>query len=67
MRNKYPGVCADCGLLVASNEGYFERKAGRFHVRCMKCVVEGKMVKGHPLSDEQIQYLSSISGTGRRT
>jgi hypothetical protein len=36
-------------------------------VRCMKCVVEGKMVKGHPLSDKQIQYLSSISGTGRRT
>lgn len=53
MRNKYAGCCADCRATVPEGAGYFERRAGRFVVRCMACVVKGKQAKGKPLSDAQ--------------
>jgi len=59
MRNKYAGRCADCACEVMAEEGYFERRNGRFVVRCMKCVVEGKLKKGKPLSDQQLEFLNS--------
>lgn len=57
MRNKYTGPCTDCGNIVRSCNGYFERRAGRFVVRCIKCVAWGKVVKGKPLSDAQKETL----------
>lgn len=53
MRNAYPGVCADCSKHVPASKGYFERRARRFVVRCMECVVAGKVAAGKPLSDAQ--------------
>lgn len=58
MRNKYPGSCGDCGKSVASKDGYFERRAGRFVVRCMSCVAKGKVEKGKPLSRNQNEFLN---------
>lgn len=53
MRNKYPGTCTHCSAHVAAGEGYFQRSYGRWLVRCMSCVVKGKVAKGKPLSDAQ--------------
>jgi len=53
MRNKYAGCCVDCQTFVAVGEGYFERRSGRFVVRCMDCVVKGKKAAGKPLSFDQ--------------
>ena len=53
MRNKFSGHCADCDARVVAGAGYFERRSGRFVVRCMACVVKGKVAKGKPLSDAQ--------------
>ena len=57
MRNKYTGPCSDCGNIVRSGNGYFELRAGRFVVRCIQCVVNGKIAKGKPLSDAQKEAL----------
>jgi hypothetical protein len=59
MRNKYSGCCADCKAAVPIGAGYFERRAGRFVVRCMACVVKGKAAKGKPLSDAQKEYANA--------
>ena len=59
MRNKYPGCCIHCRENVGVGEGYFERRAGRFVVRCIKCVAWGKTVKGKPLSDAQKEALEA--------
>ena len=53
MRNKYPGNCADCSAHVSGGGGYFERRSGRFVVRCIACVTAGKIAKGKPLSFAQ--------------
>lgn len=53
MRNKFGGQCADCDTVVLAGAGYFERRHGRFVVRCMKCVVEKKVQSGKPLSNDQ--------------
>ncbi len=58
MRNKYAGHCADCDIIVAANQGYFERRNGRFVVRCMTCVTKGKLAKGKPLSDAQAAHMA---------
>ncbi|MFM2005445.1 MAG: hypothetical protein RLZZ09_1100 [Pseudomonadota bacterium] len=50
MRNKYAGCCVECGAAVHVGAGYFERRNGRFVVRCMTCVTAGKIAKGKPLS-----------------
>lgn len=57
MRNKYPGRCIHCSENVGVGEGYFERRAGRFVVRCIQCVAQGKLAKGKPLSDAQKEAL----------
>lgn len=36
-RNKYPGVCYCCGEWVPIGYGHFERHAGRWRVKCVKC------------------------------
>ena len=56
MRNRYVGCCVDCRDVVAVGAGYFERRNGRFVVRCMTCVVNGKLAKGKPLSDAQMAH-----------
>jgi hypothetical protein len=56
MRNQYKGFCADCGLSVAPKKGYFERRKGRFVVRCMACTVKSKTQTGKPLSFHQQAY-----------
>ena len=56
MRNKYPGCCVHCRAKVGVGEGYFERRAGRFVVRCMACVVRAKQAAGKPLSDAQFYF-----------
>ena len=56
MRNKYPGCCVHCSAKVGVGEGYFERRAGRFVVRCMACVVWAKKAAGKPLSDAQFAF-----------
>ena len=56
MRNKYPGCCVHCRAKVGVGEGYFERRAGRFVVRCMACVVQAKQAAGKPLSDAQFYF-----------
>jgi hypothetical protein len=57
MRNKYAGCCADCRDYVAVGGGYFERRSGRFVVRCMACVVRTKEAAGKPLSDAQWEFV----------
>ena len=56
MRNKYPGVCANCGLEVKVGDGYFQRWNRRWIVRCIKCVTEGKIKKERGLSKEQYKF-----------
>lgn len=52
-RNEYPGVCYQCGSNVPSGAGYFERKKGRWLIKCMNCVISNKKQKGKPLSNAQ--------------
>ena len=59
MRNKYSGCCIHCREKVGVGEGYFERRAGRFVVRCIKCVVAGKIAKGKLLSDAQKEAMEA--------
>ena len=61
MRNKYTGPCSDCGGIVRAGNGYFERRAGRFVVRCIQCVAQGKLAKGKPLSDAQKEALEGLT------
>lgn len=62
MRNKYAGCCVHCREKVGVGEGYFERRDGRFVVRCMACVVWAKKAKGKPLSDAQFAFTSAPTG-----
>lgn len=41
MRNRYPGNCFMCDEHVPAHAGYFQRLAGRWVVRCRKCVGKG--------------------------
>lgn len=36
-RNRYPGVCYCCGKWVPVGYGHFERHAGGWRVKCVKC------------------------------
>lgn len=42
MRNKYAGLCKDCGKYVGAGKGYFEKQsryeAVKWRVRCWQCV-----------------------------
>lgn len=58
MRNKYAGCCVECRAAVPVGAGYFERRNGRFVVRCMACVTKGKLAKGKPLSDAQATHMA---------
>jgi len=63
VRNKYAGSCVQCGQSVAEGAGYFQRTHSgkcRWIVRCMACVVAGKLAKGDTLSLAQQEH-------GRRT
>ena len=53
MRNRFPGSCA-CGARVGADEGYFERVPGGWKVRCVKCVVEGKLRKAEEPSESHL-------------
>lgn len=45
MRNKFPGLCKDCGTTVPAGKGHPHREDGRFKVRCISCVAEGRKEK----------------------
>lgn len=53
MRNKFAGLCRECGEPVPSGAGYFERHQGRWRVRCIPCTAKAKQVAGAPLSFAQ--------------
>jgi hypothetical protein len=57
MRNKYPGPCRECSQPVASGEGYFERHAGSWRVRCIPCTAKAKQARGDSLSHAQSEAL----------
>ena len=59
MRNKYPGKCS-CGRKVKAEEGYIQRKEGKWQTRCMDCVVKGKVAKNYTLSENQKIYLTEM-------
>jgi hypothetical protein len=41
MKNKYKGKCFKCGSEVKERQGYFQRKDGKWVVRCKNCVGKG--------------------------
>lgn len=45
MRNKFPGLCFRCGDAVPAGRGHFQRLAGRWVVRCLKCVGKGNVAR----------------------
>ena len=45
-RNKYPGVCYCCGKYVPAGYGHFERHAGHWRIKCVKCA-SGRAVTKH--------------------
>lgn len=45
MRNRYAGRCLVCETIVNPGEGYFQRKSGRWLVRCRFCVGSGNKSK----------------------
>lgn len=58
MRNRYAGRCG-CGAPVPPSAGYTQKVGPyRWIVRCMPCVVAGKVEVGKPLSLAQHQYRS---------
>ncbi len=59
MRNKYSGKCF-CGQKVKAEEGYIQRDKGKWLIRCMDCVVKGKVNKGRDLSEAQLIYLTQM-------
>ena len=67
MRNKYAGCCADCRAPVPVGAGYFDRRHGRFVVRCMSCVVVSKKATGKPLSFDQQCFAEGIKLNEPRT
>lgn len=36
-RNKYPGTCYCCGAWTQPGYGHFERHAGHWRIKCVKC------------------------------
>lgn len=38
MKNRLRGKCLGCKKVVEVGEGHFERKNGKWEVRCKKCV-----------------------------
>jgi hypothetical protein len=61
VRNRYPGRCADgCGTYVPVQAGYFQRRNGRWLVRCMPCTIKGKIAAGKDLSDAQLERLKDV-------
>ncbi len=36
-RNKYPGTCYCCGAWTPPGYGHFERHAGHWRIKCVKC------------------------------
>ena len=45
MRNKYPGICYRCGLLVNVGDGHFERYNHSFRVIHAECVLKQRQEK----------------------
>ena len=37
MRTRYPGRCYECGRWVEVGFGHFERHAGGWRVKCVRC------------------------------
>lgn len=57
MRNRYEGKCLNCLKKVGRGEGHFERKYGRWHVRCLKCTkmtYDTTTESGRKLRQEQL-------------
>ena len=42
MRNKYPGICYRCSLLVPKGEGHFERIKGGWRTQHASCCIKDK-------------------------
>lgn len=43
-RNRYPGTCYCCGAYTPAGFGHFERYAGGWRIKCVKCA-SGRIVK----------------------
>lgn len=43
-RNRYPGYCYCCGAYTPTGYGHFERHAGGWRIKCVKCA-SGRIVK----------------------
>lgn len=52
MRNQYAGHCFLCGHKVLAYTGFFQRRGGKWVLRCQRCV--GKGNKTDPLTDTQL-------------
>lgn len=51
MTNKYPGICNHCGKWVATREGNYERKNGKWEVVHFECVQERQKEKERKLEE----------------
>jgi hypothetical protein len=45
MRNKYPGMCYRCGLLVEKQAGHFERHKGAWRTQHAECAIKHRKLK----------------------
>lgn len=49
MRNRYPGNCYKCGVIVKAGEGHFEKKDGKWRVQhawhASKVIASGSVKK----------------------
>lgn len=45
MRNRYPGICYRCGLLVEKQAGHFERHKGSWRVQHAQCAINHRQQK----------------------
>jgi len=45
MRNKYPGICYQCGKNVTAGDGHFERYKKSWHVQGAACAITSREAK----------------------
>ena len=50
-RNKYGGICYSCNNYIPPGFGHFERHAGSWRIKCVKCA-SGRVVKE---TDREVQ------------
>ncbi len=63
MRNRYPGICYQCGEPVKAFDGHFERYKRKWRVQHASCCLKNKKRKKEMALDIRLDFIENINQT----